>query len=200
MIFGLVESVEQLRAKNEVLTAKVDELRREVDQQAGQVMVLMQFVRSALDDRVEKRAAAATHAVLTDYDASGAPSVRIHADRIDQVDHGPEVALSNVRVDYQSPNGQSWVMLGDTGHLESGGKIVDVAGNVKLTEVSTDQAAPAVMHTDTLRYDVANGIASTQSDVRIDFGPHALTARGLIANLKDRTMRLESKVNGRFQP
>jgi lipopolysaccharide export system protein LptC len=140
------------------------------------------------------------NAVLTDYDANGAPSIRIHADRIDQVDHGPEVALSNVRVDYQSPSGQSWVMLGDTGHVETGGKILDVAGNVKLTEVSTDQAAPAVMHTDTLRYDVANGIATTQSDVRIDFGPHALNGRGLIANLKDRTLRLESKVNGRFQP
>lgn len=140
------------------------------------------------------------NAVLTDYDANGAPSIRIQADRIDQVDHGPEVALYNVRVDYQSPSGQSWVMLGDTGHVESGGKIVDVAGNVKLTEVSADQAGAAVMHTDTLRYDVANGIATTQSDVRIDFGPHALTARGLIANLKDRTMRLESKVNGRFQP
>jgi len=140
------------------------------------------------------------NAILTDYDENGAPSIRIHADRIDQVDHGPEVALYNVRVDYQSPGGQSWVMLGDTGHVETGGKIVDVAGNVKLTETSADQAGAAVLHTDTLRYDVTNGIATTQSDVRIDFGPHALTGRGLIANLKDRTMRLESKVNGRFQP
>ncbi len=140
------------------------------------------------------------NAILTDYDANGAPSVRIHADRIDQIDHGPEIALSNVRVDYQSPSGQSWVLLGDTGHGETGGKIVDVAGNVKLTEQSTDQAGSAVLHTDTLRYDVTNGIATTEGDVRIDFGPHALTARGLVANLKDRTMRLESKVNGRFQP
>ena len=128
------------------------------------------------------------------------PRIRIHADRIDQVDHGPEVALYNVRVDYQSPSGQSWVMLGDTGHLETGGKIVDVAGNVRLTETSTDHAGTAILHTDTLRYDVTNGIATTESDVRIDFGAHALTAHGLIANLKERTMRLESKVNGRFQP
>jgi LPS export ABC transporter protein LptC len=91
-------------------------------------------------------------------------------------------------------------MLGDTGHVETGGKIVDVAGNVKLTETATDQPSAAILHTDTLRYDVAKGIATTQSDVRIDFGPHALTGRGLVANLKDRTMRLESKVNGRFQP
>jgi lipopolysaccharide export system protein LptC len=36
--------------------------------------------------------------------------------------------------------------------------------------------------------------------VRIDFAQHTLTARGLNANLKERTMRLESKVNGRFHP
>src|ERR1700722_6928274 len=107
------------------------------------------------------------NAILTDYDDNGAPSIRIHADRIDQIDHGPEVALTNVRVDYQSPSGQTWVMLGDTGHVETGGKIVDVAGNVKLTETSTDQTVPAVMHTETLHYDVANGIATTQTDVRI---------------------------------
>jgi lipopolysaccharide export system protein LptC len=140
------------------------------------------------------------NAILTDYDANGAPSVRIHADRIDQVDHGPEVSLYNVRVDYQSPSGQTWVMIGDTGHVETGGKIVDVAGNVKLTETSADQKVPAVMHTDTLRYDVGGGLATTQSDVRIDFGPHAITGRGLVANLKDRTIHLESKVNGRFIP
>lgn len=140
------------------------------------------------------------NAILTEFDAAGDASIRIHADRIDQVDHGPEIALTNVRVDYQAPGGEAWVLLGDTGRVETGGKIVDVAGNVKLSEVSTDRAYPAILHTDTLRYDVANGIASTQSDVRIDFGLHALTARGLIANLKERTMRLESRVNGRFHP
>jgi len=140
------------------------------------------------------------NAIMTDYDEDGAVSVRIHADRIDQIDHGSEVALSNVRVDYQSPQGQAWVLLGDTGQVEAGGKILDVAGNVRLEEQSSDHAGAAVMHTDKLRYDVANGLATTESDVRIDFGVHTLTARGLVANLKERTMRLESRVNGRFQP
>ena len=66
-IFGLVESVAQLKAKNDVLTAKVDELRREVDQQAGQVRVLLEFVRRALNERVDKRAEAAARAVLADF-------------------------------------------------------------------------------------------------------------------------------------
>jgi LPS export ABC transporter protein LptC len=138
--------------------------------------------------------------VLTDYDAAGVPTIRIGAERIDQIDHGTEVELSNVRVDYQTPNGQNWVMFGDTAHVQPGGKVVDVAGNVRLQEESTDRSPSAVVRTDTLSYDVTDSIATTKSDVRIEFGAHTLTARGLVANLKERTMRLESKVNGRFQP
>jgi lipopolysaccharide export system protein LptC len=58
----------------------------------------------------------------------------------------------------------------------------------------------AVLHTDTMRYDVPDAVASTKDDVRIDFAGHTLTARGLVANLKERTVRLESKVNGHFHP
>jgi LPS export ABC transporter protein LptC len=140
------------------------------------------------------------NAVLTDYDETGAPAVRIHAERIDQIDHGPEVALYNVRFDYQAPNGQSWVMFGDVAHVEAGGKVLDVTGNVRLEGQTSEKSGTAVVHTDALSYDVPDAIASTQSDVRIDFGAHSLTARGLVANLKERTVRLESKVNGHFQP
>jgi len=140
------------------------------------------------------------NAVLTDYDFAGAPSIRIEAQRIDQVDHGNEVALYNVRVNYKAPNGQSWLMVGDVAHVQPGGKVVDVKGNVRLQGDATGRGGTAVIHTDTLSYDVPDAVASTKSDVRIDFGQRTLTARGLVANLKERTLRLESKVNGRFRP
>ena len=140
------------------------------------------------------------NSVLTDYDLAGDPSIRIEAERIDQIAHSNEVALYNVRVAYQTPNGQSWVMVGDVAHVQPGGKVVDVTGNVRLQDEATGPAGAAVLHTDTLSYNVQDAVASTKSDVRLDFGGHTLTARGLVANLKDRTIRLESKVNGRFQP
>jgi lipopolysaccharide export system protein LptC len=140
------------------------------------------------------------NAILTDYDASGAPSIRIEAERIDQIDHGNEVALYNVRVNYDAPGGQTWVLFGDTAHVQPGGKIIDVAGNVRLQGENPGTPGTAVVRTDVLSYNVAEGIASTKSDVRIDYGGHILTGRGLSANLKERTMRLESKVNGRFLP
>jgi LPS export ABC transporter protein LptC len=140
------------------------------------------------------------NAVLTDYDLAGDTSIRVEAERIDQIAHSSEVALYNVRVAYQTPSGQTWVMVGDIAHVQPGGKIVDVTGNVRLQDEATGPAGAAVLHTDTLTYNVPDAVASTKSDVRLDFGGHTLTARGLVANLKDRTIRLESKVNGRFQP
>jgi LPS export ABC transporter protein LptC len=140
------------------------------------------------------------NAVLTDYDLAGQPSIRIEAERIDQIAHGNEVQLYNVRVNYDAPGGLNWIMVGDTAHVLPGGKIVDISGNVRVQEEGAGTQGAAVIHTDTLRYDVPDAIATTKSDVRIDFGEHTLTARGLIANFKDRTVRLESKVNGRFHP
>jgi LPS export ABC transporter protein LptC len=140
------------------------------------------------------------NAVLTDYDLAGDPNMRIEAERIDQIAHGNEVALYNVRVAYQSPNGQNWVMVGDVAHVQPGGKVVDVSGNVRLQGEAAGNEMTAVVHTDTLSYNVADAVASTKSDVRIDVAKHTMTARGLTANLKERTIRLESKVNGRFQP
>jgi LPS export ABC transporter protein LptC len=138
------------------------------------------------------------NAVLTEYDATGVPSIRIEAERIDQVAHGNEVALYNVRVNYDAPGGQTWVLVGDTAHVLPGGNIVDIAGNVRLQGTSPGTEGSAVLYSDTMRYQVAESLASTKDDVRMEYGGHILTARGLTANLKERTMHLESKVNGRF--
>jgi LPS export ABC transporter protein LptC len=140
------------------------------------------------------------NAVLTDYDIAGHPSIRIEAERIDQIAHSNEVALYNIRVAYQSPNGQNWVMVGDVAHVQPGGNVVDVTGNVRLQGDAGGRGAAPVIHTDAVSYNIPDAVASTKSDVRIDFAQHTLTARGLNANLKERTMRLESKVNGRFHP
>ena len=118
------------------------------------------------------------NAVLTDFDAAGNPGVRIEAERIDQVDHASEVALYNVRVAYQAQAGQIWTMVGDQARVETGSKIVDVFGNVRLVGDPDGRGGNAVIHTDTLRYDMASSVASTKSDVRVDFGgQHAHRAR-----------------------
>ena len=117
------------------------------------------------------------NAVLTDYALSGDPSIRIEAERIDQVAHGNDVALHNVKVDYQAPNGQSWVMVGDVARVQLGGTVVDVTGNVRLqgSAEAEGTASDAVIYTDMLSYNIPNAVASTSSDIRIDFAQHTLS-------------------------
>jgi LPS export ABC transporter protein LptC len=141
------------------------------------------------------------NAVLTDYDAAGVPGVRIEADRIEQVAHSNEVALFNVKVDYRPPEGEAWTMYGDTAQVEQATKIVNVQGNVRLQgEAVGPKAFMPVIRTNALSYDVSQQIVTTHEDVHVDYGKNILTAHGLWANLKDRTMRLESKVHGTFHP
>jgi LPS export ABC transporter protein LptC len=138
--------------------------------------------------------------VLTEYAASGDPTVRIAAKRIDQVAHSEEVELHDVRVDYTAPEGSTWVMVGDVAHVRPGGTVVDIAGNVELQGMARVAGGTPVVRADTLSYDVTRGIATTPGDVHVDFLRDTLTARGLVANLRDRTIRLESRINGRFLP
>ena len=140
-------------------------------------------------------------AVLTDYDAAGAPGIRIEAKRIEQVAHSEDVELFDVKVDYRPPDGESWTLIGDTAHVKQGAKIVDVEGNVRLQgEASGPKGLVPVVRTNTLRYDIDQQIVTTHDDVKVDFGPNTITAHGMSANLKDRTMRLEYKVHGIFHP
>jgi LPS export ABC transporter protein LptC len=138
--------------------------------------------------------------VMTDYNLAGAPSVKIAAERIEQIDQSTDVELHNVRLDYQTDAGQMWVMVGDKAHVEQDGKIVEVSGNVQMQGLDQGRQGPAVVTTDRIAYDVNTAEVHTDSEVHISFGEHTLTGRGLVAHLKERTMRLESKVYGRFTP
>ena len=138
--------------------------------------------------------------VMTEYAASGEPTVRIAARRIDQVAQGADVELHDVRVDYQAPEGSSWVMVGDTAHVRPGGTVVDIDGHVELQGVARTRGSAPTVHAETLSYDTTRGVASTAGDVRIDYLQHTLTAHGLVANLREHTVRLESRINGRFLP
>jgi LPS export ABC transporter protein LptC len=143
-------------------------------------------------------------AILTEFGEGGAPTLRIAADRIDQVGHGSEIALHGVRVDYEAPAGTApaaWIMTGEQARVEAGGAAVDVSGDVRLTGQGVARGAgEVVVRADFLRYDVTGGIASTPDEVHVDFDRQTLNARGLAVNLHDRTLHLESHVNGRFHP
>jgi LPS export ABC transporter protein LptC len=72
-----------------------------------------------------------------------------------------------------------------------------LAGDVRLTGREAAQA-PAVIRTPRLRLDVDASVASTRDPVRMELARHALTGRGMRADLKSDRLHLESDVRGRF--
>jgi LPS export ABC transporter protein LptC len=71
---------------------------------------------------------------------------------------------------------------------------------VKMTGARDSLPDPAIVRTERLTLDTAAQLARTDEPVTLGFGPYALAARGMRADLKAETLQLESEVNGRFNP
>ena len=80
------------------------------------------------------------------------------------------------------------------------GDVIELDGNVTLEGTLEDGGTPARVETSHLAFDTTKEVASTPARVTIDWSGHRLAALGLRADLRAETLRLESRVNGRFLP
>jgi LPS export ABC transporter protein LptC len=137
-------------------------------------------------------------ATLEQTDATGRMTLRAHAARAAQQGEQGPVQLSELELHYFPAPGQDWLMTSTSGSLPPAGRIVEFEGDVRLRAAAAAAATGAVVRTEHLSLDVDGDLATTTDPVRIEFGPHAVVARGLRADLKHETLRLESAVNGTF--
>jgi len=140
-------------------------------------------------------------AVLEQTDATGRVEIRVTADRAVQDPASRNVRLETLRVDYfLATPARTWVMTAAEGTLPREGRIVLLAGDVRLQGSETGRGEQATIRTERLRLDIDRSLATTDAPVRMELARHALTARGLEADLKADRVQLESEVNGRFTP
>ncbi|HSN72486.1 MAG TPA: LPS export ABC transporter periplasmic protein LptC [Steroidobacteraceae bacterium] len=137
-------------------------------------------------------------AVILDTSPDGSPAVRLAARRIEQNPSEQSIALEEVTVDYLALEDQHWRLTADTGVVPSGSQTITFVGNVTLE--SQEQPQSAVIRTETLSVDTVNSIASTAAPVSIEIGGHSVNAQGMVADLEDNRVQLESDVHGRFVP
>lgn len=134
-------------------------------------------------------------AYLEQTDDSGRLTLKVRAATARQTEqHGP-VQLNQLQVDYLPSPDRDWRMTSVGGTLLPGGRQVLLAGDVRLT---APFEGAAVVHTEHLRLDIDQQLATTADPVRIEMPPHSVAARGLRADLKRDTLRLESSVDGTF--
>ena len=135
------------------------------------------------------------NALLEQTDATGRLTLKVHAEKANQLEQRGDVTLERLRVDYLPEPGRDWLMTSVGGTLLPSGRIVLLAGDVRLS--APDKGA-AVVRTEHLRLDVDRQIATTADPVRLEQPPNVVTARGMQADLMHETLKLESQVNGTF--
>lgn len=137
-------------------------------------------------------------ATLEQTDETGRVELRLTTASAEQDPATRNVQLRQLRVDYFPDEERTWVATANEGALPPDGQTVYLEGDVRLTGRNGSGAKPAVITTEQMKLDVDRSIASTSAPVRIELAPHAVTARGLRADLKQDRVQLESSVNGRF--
>lgn len=138
-------------------------------------------------------------AVLEETGPDGRWRLRIETDTASETSPGTrEIDLQGVRALYHPGSPDAWRLQALRGHLPAGGHRLALSGNVQLHPLSSrDRLVPNIT-TSSLSVDLNRERATTAAPVTIHFGPHALEAKGLTADMKAGTLRLESALHGTF--
>ncbi|MDH3588677.1 MAG: LPS export ABC transporter periplasmic protein LptC [Gammaproteobacteria bacterium] len=139
-------------------------------------------------------------AVVEGIGTDGTTLYTLRAERIQQAPSDNSVSLQVVDLEYSSPDGEPWSLRADEGAIPADGERISLFGNVKIEEMLFVGPETTVVTTPDLDVDLRAHLATTDSEVRIERGNYLITAVGIRADLKDRKLRLQSEVHGRFLP
>ena len=132
--------------------------------------------------------------------ADGKPRFRLTAETITQPASSRDVQMQKVAMNLADDSGAQWQLSADSGQMPPDARRIELAGDVLIRGEAGSAREPLEIRTAELTYDVENERATSSVDVTILLIGKRLEARGLDANMKDRQVRLESKVHGRFTP
>jgi LPS export ABC transporter protein LptC len=138
----------------------------------------------------------ARDAKLVETGADGLPLYTVNAATIRQLPNEDQVQLTQVRMSFRDPEGDQWTAIADQGELQQAAGQVRLSGNVLASGTLASQ--PAQITTGALSVDIHTDIVSTREPVQIHWAGQQLNSTGLIANLKDDRVHLESAVHGTF--
>ena len=141
-----------------------------------------------------------TGVVLEEFGKDGKLRIGLESKSADEDPASGIVRLAEVAVDYHAPTGRRWQLTSAEARVPSSGGAIEFLGNVRLNGTPGEGAALAELLTDRLQLDTEAETAQTKSAVELAFGSHRMHAEGMHADLKTGNLRLESKVNGLFNP
>lgn len=140
----------------------------------------------------------ARNARLVQTGADGRPLYTLNAATIRQLPNEDQVQLTQVQMTFHDPNGTPWSATADRGMLEQGAGEVALSGNVHVIGTPPEAQGPAQIATDALSVDLHSDLVSTRDPVTLFWAGAVLSSTGLVADLKDYRVELESRVHGTF--
>jgi lipopolysaccharide export system protein LptC len=141
---------------------------------------------------------AARSAVLVETGEDGRPVYTLNAELIRQRPNDRRVQLDGVRMSYRASDGNEWKVRADSGQIRDDGSQIELYGNVHVDGLLPGSDQPAEIRTSVLTLDTKAEVVHTKAPVVLRWGGQQLEASGLEANLKTRSVKLESRVHGFF--
>lgn len=150
--------------------------------------------------------------IETGYD--GRERYRLNASVIRQRTESGVIELEDLEMNYRPgaqagvpgetrPAGlddEAWNLKSDRGLVRADGDDVQLTGNVRVTGVAPGSGAPLTLATTELRINTPTEFIETEAPVKVIWSGYEIDAKGLTADLKAGTLRLESDVHGKFAP
>ena len=146
--------------------------------------------KSAGDASTEVPGYSARNAEVTQTGEDGRPEFVVVSPLIKQQANDERVQLDSPRMTFVSAENGTWHAQSRSGLIRADGSSVDLHGDVKME--GQLQGSPVVIKTSTIAFDTRTEIARTPAFFTVDARGGTLDATGLVANLKDGTLELES--------
>ena len=142
----------------------------------------------------------AMQARLVQTGAVGQPVYTLDAAEIQQEPNRGLVELQRVRFTFRDVSGNVWTARGARGEIAQDSGVVQLDGDVHVAGTLPGTEEPAEITSEHLAFDTNAQVVTTQAPVTIVMSGRELAGRGLVANLKERHVHLESAVHGSFLP
>ncbi|HUQ08947.1 MAG TPA: LPS export ABC transporter periplasmic protein LptC [Steroidobacteraceae bacterium] len=165
---------------------------------------------SALNTPDPGYAAKDAEIIETGYD--GRERYRLSAKHIRQKTEAGVIELETLAMNYhpdaqeriagETPSAAAdqeiWHLTSDHGLVRADGDDVQLNGNVRVTGPAPGSGVPLSLTTSELRINTPTEFIETKAPVKVILSGNELNAKGLTADLKAGTLRLESEVHGQF--
>jgi lipopolysaccharide export system protein LptC len=138
----------------------------------------------------------ASDASMVETGADGLPLYTLQARQIQQDPQTNIIHLSTVHMTRRDSSGGELQVRSDRANAQQDSAQIDLSGHVNVTVKFASSDQPLYILTDPLHVDTHTEIIRTSAPVTLDWAGTRITATGLVANLKEQRLKLESQVHG----